>query len=218
MNVEITIDPHHFVATLRPALEKQDSHAVVSLCKQHWSCAQIATLLACENRDARKVASLALSFVGCTSCLNDIARQLKDSDPMVNQLAEHALWSIWFRGGTPKAISFVGRGSRLIDQKQFPLAIDHFNRAIDMSPTFAEAYNQRAIANYLLDNYVASIKDCRRAVTLMPIHFGAWSGLGHCYVQMGQMDEAIRCYQKALDINPHLGCIKETIAELENIS
>jgi len=211
------INPVQFINILRPALETQDTHAVVALCKQHWSCAQIASLLASENRDARKVASLALSLVGCTSCLNDIAHQLKDPDPMVNQLAEHALWSIWFRGGEPKAISLVGRGSRMVDCKQFDEAIDRFNRALRISPTFAEAYNQRAIAHYLTDNYVASIKDCRRAVTLMPIHFGAWSGLGHCYAQMGQVEEALRSYRKALELNPHLLCVGETISELESI-
>ena len=217
VTVEYTINPDLFINTLRPALETRDTQAVVSLCKQHWSCAQIASLLASENRDARKVASLALSLVGCTSCLNDIAQQLKDPDPMVNQLAEHALWSIWFRGGEPKAISLVGRGSRLIDARQFTQAIELFNRALTISPTFAEAYNQRAIAHYLTDNYAISIKDCRRAVTLMPIHFGAWSGLGHCYAQMGQIEEALRSYRKAIDINPHLQCIRETICELESI-
>jgi len=218
VNVETTIDPVEFIERLRPALESRDSQLVTAVCDEHWTCAQIATLLSSENRDARKVASLALSLVGCTSCLNDIARQLKDLDPMVNQMAEHALWSIWFRGGVPKAISLMGRGSRLIDQRRFSCAIESFDGAIALSPTFAEAYNQRAIAHYLSDNFVKSVKDCRRAVTLMPIHFGAWSGLGHCYAHMGQIEESLRAYQRAIDINPHLTCIVETIHELKSLT
>lgn len=191
--------------------------AVLETCQRYWSCAQIATLLGSENRDARKVASVALSLVGCSSCLNDIARQLRDPDPLTNQLAEHALWAIWFRGGPAKAVSLVGRGARLIDRREYTPAIELLDRAIALSPTFAEAYNQRAIARYLKDEFQQSLEDCRRAVTLMPIHFGAWSGMGHCYAHLGNLSEATRCYQRALDINPHLHCVREVLAELQDV-
>jgi tetratricopeptide (TPR) repeat protein len=49
----------------------------------------------------------------------------------------------------------------------------------------------------------------------MPCHFGAWAGMGHCHAHLERISEAIECYEKALSINPHLHCIKETIRELK---
>lgn len=217
MNVETLIDPTSFVDALRPALESRDMNAVLDLCKNRWTCSQIAALLSSDHADARKVASVALALVGCSSCLQDISEQLRDPDPLVNQLAEHALWSIWFRGGSPEAINLVARGAKLIGRRDFERAIMFFNRAIDLSPTFAEAFNQRAIAKYLQDDYTGSIQDCRRATALMPIHFGAWSGMGHCHAHEGNIAEAIRCYQRALKIHPHLHCIREALEELQDL-
>ena len=215
--MEYSIDPVRFVNTLRPALEKQDSQCVMSLCRQHWTCAQIASLLCSENHDARKVASLALSFVGCNSCLNDIAQQLKDPDPMVNQMAEHALWSIWFRSGSCPANHEVCEGTKALNDRKMEKAIQHFCRAIEIDPNFAEAYNQRAITSYLLEKYDQSIDDCRETVRLMPCHFGAWSGMGHCHAHLNQPADTIRCYQKALEINPHLTSLHETLEQLKSM-
>ena len=53
----------------------------------------------------------------------------------------------------------------------------------------------------------------------MPCHFGAWAGMGHCFLHLGQLDHAIRAYQRAIAINPHLECVRQTLAEIvrENV-
>jgi tetratricopeptide (TPR) repeat protein len=91
----------------------------------------------------------------------------------------------------------------------------HFTRATELDPTFAEAYNQRAITKYLNERYEESIADCREAVERMPCHFGALAGLGHCHAHQGRLAEAVACYERALEINPHLDGIREAIAELK---
>jgi len=208
------IDPDAFVAAVKPALEKRDLAALLNTCKSHWTAAQIVGLLSCDHCDARKVAALALSLVGCPGCLTELAKQLKDTDPMVNQMAEHAMWNIWFRCGTPEANHQLGRGVAAMDRRDIPHAIHHFNKAITMCPNFAEAYNQRALAKFLLEHYEASLTDCRRAVELNPDHFGAWAGLGHCYAHLGDCGRAIDCYEKSLSINPHMCGIREAVQEL----
>jgi tetratricopeptide (TPR) repeat protein len=146
--------------------------------------------------------------------LKPLSDQLKDPDPVVNEMAEHALWSIWFRSGCSQANQQLGRGAQAMDRRDMAHAIQHFTRAIELDPKFAEAYNQRAIAHYLLDQCDQSIADCRRTVELMPCHFGAWAGLGHCHAHEGRFSEALLCYQKALSINPHLECLVEACDEL----
>lgn len=212
----VSIDPGSFVASVTPLLEARDLEGLLCLLKRKYTPEQITSLLArgpCP--DARKVAALALSLVGGECCIPALVERLRDRDPTTNQMAEHALWSVWFRGGgSPAANAELARGTDCLSDRRFACAHKHFARAIELNPGFAEAYNQRAIAYYLQENYEASEADCRRAVELMPCHFGAWAGLGHCCAHLGRLDEALEAYEKALAINPHLDCIQQAVREL----
>ena len=54
----------------------------------------------------------------------------------------------------------------------------------------------------------------RRLVKLMPIHFGAWAGMGHAHLALTEAAEALSAYEHALAINPHLECVAELVQEL----
>ena len=209
------MDPVQFVESVQPHLHYENLHELAGFLKSNWSKDQLMSLLFCDNADARKVAALSLALVGCKSCIAKLADQLQDPDPMINQMAEHALWSIWFRSGSCPANQEVCRGSKALNSRELDKAIEHFGRAIDIDPGFAEAYNQRAIAYYLLEQYELSIADCRKTVKLMPCHFGAWAGMGHGFAHLHRPADAIRCYNKALEINPHLTSLNEAINQLK---
>jgi len=210
------IDPAEFIATVQPVLEAQDPAALLVLLKSRWRREQIQSLLSSDNCDARKVAALALALVGTKCCVNSLAAQLQHPDPMVNQMAEHALWSIWFRSGSScDANHELCRGTQALNRQQYEQAIQNFSHAIELDPTFAEAYNQRAIVKYLQERYDECLEDCRRAVDRMPCHFGAWAGMGHCHAHEGRFADALDCYRKALAINPHLSGIPQVIRELK---
>ena len=211
-----SIDPRDFVATVHPVLESRDSAALLQVLKSRWSCSQIARLLENSSCDVRKIAALSLALVGDQCVIPLLAEQLKHPDPMVNQMCEHALWSIWFRSGTPEANHQLCRGTRSLNRKDNDHAICHFSKAIELDPTFAEAYNQRAIVKYLQERYEESREDCMRAVERMPCHFGAWSGMGHCHAAQGRFADALLCYTKALDINPHICGMDQAVSELKN--
>ena len=106
-------------------------------------------------------------------------------------------------------------GAQALEERKFDCALKHFDQAIDGSPDFAEAYNQRAIVYYLRDQFHQSIDDCRRAVDRMSCHFGAWSGMGHCYANLGDAQHAIECYRQALAINPHLDGVRAAVDEMQ---
>jgi tetratricopeptide (TPR) repeat protein len=209
------VDPEQFIAAVKPYLERRDLSGLLEMVKARWTAGQVVDMLASPNCDARKLAALSLALVGGPCCIKELADRLRDRDPMVNQMAEHALWAIWFRGGDPDANHEVCRGAKALERKDLEHAISHFDKALRISPDFAEAYNQRAIAYYLMERYEDSIKDCLQTVERMPCHFGAWAGLGHCEAHLGRTRDAIGSYERALEINPHLDCIKQTIAELK---
>lgn len=211
------IDPAEFVAQVQPLLVRKDLQGLLALLRSRWTADQLAGLLANPDADARNVAALALSLVGNRCCIPSLADQLKNADPMTNQMAEHALWSIWFRLGSSCANEHLCRGLKALDERDFAAALKHFTRATELDPAFAEAYNQRAIVAYLTERFEDSIEDCQRTVERMPCHFGAWAGLGHCQAHLGRVCEAIKSYKKALEINPHLDGICEAIRELKRM-
>ena len=208
------IDPAEFVAAVQPLLQAKDMHGLIALLKTRYTHEQITSLFTCANPDARKVAALAFGLVGRKCCLPKLTPLLKDPDAVVNQMAEHAMWSVWFRSGTREANCEMKCGTRALDRREFAKALDYFTRAIDADPTFAEAYNQRAIVHYLQERWAESIEDYRRTVERMPCHFGAWAGMGHSHAHEGQAAEAIACYERALAINPHLDCVRQAVDAL----
>ena len=211
----VEVDPIRFVQEIQPLLCRQDLKGLCNTLRQNWSQDQMLQLLKSDHSDARKVAGLALGLLGDRNCIEPLAKQLADEDPMVNQMAEHALWSIWFRLGKRCANESIMQGLRELNCREFDKAIVHFSRAIELDTDFAEAYNQRAIVHYLREEWDESIKDCRRTVALMKCHFGAWAGMGHCYAHTHQLSDAVRCYEKALSINPHLSCVRDAVGELK---
>jgi tetratricopeptide (TPR) repeat protein len=209
------MDATQFVESVQPLLACRDVHGLKCMLQSQWTVEQIKGFLTGDNADARKVAALSLALVGGKCCLGPLAQLLRDPDPIVNEMAEHALWSIWFRcGKTHDANHELCLGTKALNHRDFDLAISHLTRAIELDPTFAEAYNQRAIAHYLQERYDESITDCRRAVERMPSHFGAWAGMGHCHAHKGQLAEAVESYERALQINPHLQTVRQGVAEL----
>ena len=208
------IDPEQFVAMVQPVLERRDAQQLLTFLKSQWTGQQIIQLLRSGHEDARKVAAVCLSLVGTNKCVKEIAPLLQDDDPIVNQLAEHAMWSIWFRGGSPEANHELARGAQALGRRDTLHAITHFDRAIQISPDFPEPYNQRAISRFLLDDHEGSLADCRRAIELMPYHFGAWAGTGHNEAHLGRWHCAMKAYERALAINPHMNAIREAVGEL----
>jgi len=212
----LALQPAAFVSAVRPFLQAKDSSGLATLLRARWSCEQIGQLLDSPDVDARKVAALCLGLVGGRRCVDRLCPKLTDPDPLVHQMAEHALWSIWFRlGATPAANADLCRGAQALGRRDFDHAIAHFDAALAADPAFAEAYNQRAIAHYLRDDFTASIDDCRQAIRLMPCHFGSLAGMGHCHLHLGHLNRALRSYRRALDVYPHLHDVRQAAAEIE---
>jgi tetratricopeptide (TPR) repeat protein len=214
MNPE-PIDSNLFISIVRPALETRDADKLAHIVKTHWTKDQICDLLVNGTLDARKVACLTLGLVGCLNCAECVSAALHDEDPVVCRLAEHAMWSIWMRSGKPEAMAQFKRGIDLTESQRYAESVPWLTQAIERDDQFTEAYNQRAIAYYMLEDYERSAQDCRRAIELCPIHFGALSGLAHCLAEQGDLHGSARYYRDALAVNPHMPAIAGALARIE---
>ncbi len=209
------IDSQHFISIVRPALEQRDADRLAQIVKTHWTKDQVCDLLVNGTVDARKIACLTLGLVGCMNCGQCVSAALHDDDPVVCRLAEHAMWSIWMRSGQPAAMPAFKRGLELTESHHYAEAVPWLTRAIEADPDFTEAYNQRAIAHYMLEDYERSAADCEKAIELCPIHFGSLSGLAHCYAEMGDLRRSARYYREALTVNPHMPAIAGALEKIE---
>jgi len=211
------IDPQEFISTLESSLSQGRVEEALLRVRARWTAGQIIALLQDKSADVRKVAALALSLVGDTGAIGPLAVALHDGDAMVAQVAEHALWSVWFRLGNPRAVCLVKCGNNHLHHGNYVCALEKFSQAIQEDPGFAEAYNQRAIAHYLSERFDESIADCQSALALVPQHFGAMSGMGHAHAHLGNWRGARHCYRLALAIHPRLEGIETSLEQIEQL-
>jgi tetratricopeptide (TPR) repeat protein len=211
-----SIDSNEFIRIVRPALETSDPHQLAQTVSERWSAEDLCHLLRQGTLDARRVVCLTLGLVGDSDCVACLAAALRDRDDQVGELAEHALWSIWFRTGSAAAMPHFKRGVKAMDANHMSDAVVHFHEAVRLDPKFAEAFNQCAIAHYMLEEWSEALQDCLAVVDVIPLHFGAQSGMGHCYAQMGDMPAAARCYEHALTINPRMPAIASALSRIRS--
>jgi tetratricopeptide (TPR) repeat protein len=120
----------------------------------------------------------------------------------------------WMRSGSDTADLLLTRASEAIQAKEFPLAVELLDRVISLQPDWAEAWNRRATAFFLLDDTASAMADLRQVLTREPRHFGAWAGLGHIYNGTGDKARALEAYRKALAINPQMETLRSLVDRL----
>jgi len=214
----MSVDVARFLEWVCPALKAGDPDALAETVNQRWRPRELCDLLSHTDPDVRRVAAMTLGLVGNGSCVGCLARSLHDEDAKVNEMAEHSLWSIWFRSCDPRAAEPFSTGMSLLsedDAASHEQAIDQFRAALRIDPAFAEAYNQCGIARFFLGQWHDSIEDAKQALLRQPCHFGAMAGMGHCYAHLGDLYNALACYRKAVAINPRLTAIANAVERLE---
>ena len=172
----------------------------------------LARLLQSTDVRTRRAAVLALGLIGTIEVNPAVAAVLHDDDPLVQRFAADALWELWFRGGTAEENRLLEQAARHSDPLEARGALDLLLRR---APNYAEAYNQRAIWFFKRGEFVRAVEDCETTLRLNPYHFGAAAGLGQCYLKLGKPRAALRAFRSAIEINPGLDHLRDTIRSLE---
>jgi len=82
--------------------------------------------------------------------------------------------------------------------------IDYFNKALQLNPNLAEAYEKRAIHYYFQRRYERAIEDYTRVIALWPNRLDAYRIRGMSFLRNGEFDEAINDFNRALELDPKL--------------
>jgi tetratricopeptide (TPR) repeat protein len=176
---------------------------------------QAIALLQKGNTSERRHAADMLAQLGDPRAAQPLAQALRDDDVLVRETAERALWSIWHRSGKPEVDTRLQDALMAMQRGAFEQAVAIFTEVIEMAPDFAEAYNKRATTYYLTQEFEKSISDCDKALTLNPIHFGALSGAGLCYLGLRNLVKALDYFERAIAVNPNMPQIQRYIEDIK---
>jgi tetratricopeptide (TPR) repeat protein len=201
-------DPREWLTRMQAALESFKQK--VAEC---YTEGTLQRLLGCPDPEARRAAVLSLGLVGTMESSPTLAGRLRDEDRQVRTMTNDALWSIWFRGDSEANACELQRLIALRDREKALAGLDSLIRK---SPGFAEAYNQRAIVHFRLNEFEKAVADCEKVIQLNPSHYGALSGMGQAQLNLRRPQAALKAFRRAYDINPNLEGVQDTIRALEN--
>lgn len=99
-----------------------------------------------------------------------------------------------------KAESLKLEGNKAMAAKDFEQAVLKYSEAIQVLPTNAVYYANRAAAHSSLKKYEEAVKDAEDAIKVNPSYSKGYSRLGFAQYALGKPEEALDAYKKVLDI------------------
>jgi tetratricopeptide (TPR) repeat protein len=169
------------------------------------------------------VTAIVIFFLNSVSFADDQERELdklflelKKNIPSKSSNIEQQIWLLWStHPSNEKLTSMLDEGSRLVQDQKLLRAISVFTDAIELDPTWAEAWNKRATVLYMVGEFQKSQNDIDKVLELEQRHFGALAGQGLVNIQLQNYEKAIKSYQMAEEIYPAMKSPKLMIKQIE---
>ena len=163
----------------------------------------LTTALSANDRDAE---------------LDKLFVELKKDIPSLSSGIAQQIWMLWSTHPTDqKLTSLLDEGSRLVQDQKLNRAIDVFSEAIELDPSWAEAWNKRATVFYMVGKFQKSQNDIDKVLELEERHFGALAGQGMVNIKLKNYDKAKKSYQKAQEIYPSMKSSELMIEQIEEL-
>jgi len=178
------------------------------------SRADAVAALTASDVEARRMGARALLESGTMADAPALLRALRDPDGQVRRVAEAALWAVWSRSGDDAIDDILEIGVAQMREGQVQASVETFSEIIGRRPDFAEGWNKRATAYYMLGDWRRSAADCDEVLRRNPQHFGALSGYGMIWLQLDEPTRALERFEQAIAVNPNLESVQSTIDAL----
>ena len=154
--------------------------------------------------------------------LNNLFKQLKNSEATKAIEIENKIWKIWSIHPSNDRLGYrltelLAQGSFLMAKEELNKAYEIFSQIILVDPNWSEAWNKRATVLYLLGRYQHSQKDIDEVLKLEKRHFGALSGQGLVQTELKNYEKAINSYKEVQKIYPSMQAPKVMIPRLKEL-
>jgi len=150
--------------------------------------------------------------------LNRLFNELKINNKALVYGTEQKIWEIWSTHPTDDKLTIeLSKGTDLMQGSTLSQSIEIFSDLIELDPNWAEAWNKRATALYLIGDYEGSQKDIDRVLELEDRHFGALAGQGLVNIKLENYEKAIESYKRAQEIYPAMQSPKIMIEQIEQL-
>ncbi|CDS10959.1 hypothetical protein LRAMOSA03224 [Lichtheimia ramosa] len=113
-----------------------------------------------------------------------------------------------------KAVIEKDKGNACFQKQDFKAAITHYTKAIDLDPSNAVFFINRAMAYLKLQMYLEAEQDCTRGLNLQPTNVKALWRRGIARRSLGRVTEARQDLTKALEIEPSNKSVKDELSKL----
>lgn len=159
-----------------------------------------------------------LADIGTMADADRLLSTLADADEQLRVVTAAAVWQIWSRSGDAAIDKLFARGVEQMAAAQLDDALATFNQIVQRKPAFAEGWNKRATVYFMLGRHKESLKDCDEVLKRNRNHFGALSGAGQIHLQLGNAQQALDFFRRAVDVNPALEGPAKMIPLLEDLT
>ncbi len=127
------------------------------------------------------------------------------SSEVREKLAEfsHRLQTLEILGVSLKPEDYIMRGDDFYYRGTYELALKAYEKAIELKPDHADAWNNKSRALGGLGRHDESLKASEKAIELKPNHADAWNNKGVELYSLERYDEALTALEKAIELKPN---------------
>lgn len=137
------------------------------------------------------------------------------TDESTASAIEQEIYARWADSGSPTVNILLERAAAAESDGDLELAVRFLDQASDLAPDYAEPWNRRANLAYRAEDYSGAIAAIQETLRREPRHFGALTGLGLIYEELGQPRAALEAFRAALAVHPNHALAKEGVQRLE---
>ena len=161
-------------------------------------------------------ASSNLSASDRNAQLDRLFLDLKKNDSSLSSKIEQKIWLLWSTHPTNESLtSKLNEGAKLLQKRELFQSISIFTEVIELDPSWAEAWNKRATAYYMIGEFQKSQMDIDEVLKLEKRHFGALAGQGLVNIQLKNYEKALNSYKMVQEIHPSMKSSKIMIKEIQ---